>query len=562
MRLVMTLLVRDEADVVRENLDFHFSQGVDFAIVMDNRSRDGTREILSEYEARGLVRVMDEPGVYSQARWLTRMARIAVEEEGADWVLPNDADEFWLPSGGTLKEAVAGLPSDVGGVACPRVTFVPVPEDGRPWWERMTLRQRASVDKLHLPLRPKWIHRARPGLEISIVHRPASPAAGTSGRLGSVEVLHFQMRTYAQFEHGVIVRGGTLKGAATPKERFNRNRRREYRLWREGRLEEYYAREVAGEPSDELVEDTRLRDHLRALGPRPAPPPPRADIRTAIARAKATPFRLRAAVRRAGSRPPGDPVPFVVGAPRSGTTLLRAMLDAHPQLAIPAETHFIPMLVRRWCKLEAAGAGSDELCRMTLELIVSHRRWADLGLDAGALAAHLEAIRPLRLPDAVRCVHVVKAREAGKPRWGDSTPGYSRRLGLIRGVVSEARFIHVIRDGRDLTLPPAGLGSGPRSVEDAARLWRQRTMGARRKAARLPPHCYTEVRYEALVSDPRPALGRLSRFLDLPFDEAMLGHEAEPAERWRTEMEPADARVFEGSAGGLLEELGYELAGA
>ncbi len=588
MRLVMTLLVRDEADVVRENLDYHFSQGVDFAVVMDNGSRDGTREILRDYETRGLVRVIDEPGVYRQARWLTRMARIAIDEEGADWVLPNDADEFWFPESGTLKEAVAALDPGIGGVVCRRLNFVPTPEDGRPWWERMTLRQRAAVNKLHLPLLPKWIHRARPGLRIEGVHRPAQPAAGRTVRLGSVEVLHFQMRTYDQFEHGVIIRGRTIEHANTPKERFNRNRRREYRLWRRGELEDYYAREVVDTPDDLVVEDTRFRDRLGRLGPWTAPPAPRVDPRTALARAQATPGRLRASAARLRADPRPPPVPFVIGTPRSGTTLLRLMLDAHPRLAIPAETHFIPMLVRRWRKLDSEGASQDELRRMTHELIVSHRRWPALGLDPGELAAHLSAIRPLRLADAVRCVHVVHARRVGKPRWGDKTPGYSRRMRMISAVVPEARFVQVIRDGRDVAVSLAGVSWGPDDVEGAARLWRQRTVGARRQASRLPPHAYTEVRYEALVTDPAPALRRLTRFLDLPWDDAVLGYHLGAAERmapvaerraeqhalvaepprpdrigrWRTEMDAGAVRTFEAVAGELLEDLGYGLAGA
>src|SRR5690606_14674176 len=84
MRLVMALLVRDEADIVRENLDFHFAQGVDFAVVMDNRSSDGTTEILEEYAARGLLRLIHQPGVYDQEPWVNEMVHIAVHEEGAD----------------------------------------------------------------------------------------------------------------------------------------------------------------------------------------------------------------------------------------------------------------------------------------------------------------------------------------------------------------------------------------------------------------------------------------------------------------------------------------------
>ena len=102
MKLFMTLLLRDEEDIVRENLDFHLAQGVDRVIVTDNGSEDGTLEILRDYEARGVVRLLLEPtDDYSQGRWVTRW-RGSPPSEGADWVINNDADEFWWPRSGTL----------------------------------------------------------------------------------------------------------------------------------------------------------------------------------------------------------------------------------------------------------------------------------------------------------------------------------------------------------------------------------------------------------------------------------------------------------------------------
>ena len=108
MKLVMTLLVRDEADILRLNLEHHLAQGIDHFIVTDNRSVDATPVILKEYSSRGLVSLIHEPSeTYDQALWVTRMAEQAASD-GADWVIHADADEFWIARepGHTLREVI------------------------------------------------------------------------------------------------------------------------------------------------------------------------------------------------------------------------------------------------------------------------------------------------------------------------------------------------------------------------------------------------------------------------------------------------------------------------
>jgi glycosyltransferase involved in cell wall biosynthesis len=268
MRLVMTLLVRDEEDIVRENLDFHLDQGVDRVIVTDNGSEDDTVEILREYEARGVARLIFEPtDDYSQWRWVTRMARMAAAEEGADWVINCDADEFWWPGAGTLKSTLEGLGDEVGTVVAHRTNFVPRPEDGRAFWERMTLRERESLNPLGKPLPPKIAHRAHP--EVTVLqgnHKIEDVDLGERLDDGSLEILHFPMRTYAQFENK-IVKGGRayLRNKELPKSR-GRTWRKLYETWEAGGLREHYDQSLVEEAGrSDILEDTRLRDYLREL---------------------------------------------------------------------------------------------------------------------------------------------------------------------------------------------------------------------------------------------------------------------------------------------------------
>ena len=115
MKLVMTLLARDEADVVDAQIAFHLHAGVDFVVATDNRSEDGTTEILERYQRAGRLHLLREPGDdMRQDEWVTRMARLAATDFGADWVLNADADEFWWPRGGSLKDVLALVPERYG----------------------------------------------------------------------------------------------------------------------------------------------------------------------------------------------------------------------------------------------------------------------------------------------------------------------------------------------------------------------------------------------------------------------------------------------------------------
>src|SRR5947207_14890834 len=139
MKVVMTLLVRNEADIVDEHIGFHLAVGVDLVIAADNGSTDGTTEILEKYAGNGHLHRISLPDPFSQIDVVTQLARLAAIRFGADWVINSDADEFWWPRTGTLEELLSAVPPRFGSVRGMWRNFVPRPESAGSFAERMTV---------------------------------------------------------------------------------------------------------------------------------------------------------------------------------------------------------------------------------------------------------------------------------------------------------------------------------------------------------------------------------------------------------------------------------------
>ena len=266
MKLVMTLLVREEEDIIATSLDYHFAQGVDLAIVTDNRSKDATRKILRRYEREGRVLLRYERGKDFRAeKWRTQLSRLAAEE-GADWVITNDADEFWWAREGDLRSTFASFPDEIGAVLAPRTNFAATPEDGRPFLERMTLREVESRNPFGNVLPPKVAHRGDPAVRITQGNHDAKRVPGKTIDTDALEILHFPWRSYPQFESKVVTMGRAYERNPTVSRGRGKVRRWLYELYKEGRLPDYFAGQFAAEgPNERLVEDVRLRDFMRRV---------------------------------------------------------------------------------------------------------------------------------------------------------------------------------------------------------------------------------------------------------------------------------------------------------
>lgn len=264
------------------------------------------------------------------------------------------------------------------------------------------------------------------------------------------------------------------------------------------------------------------------------------------------------------------------------------MLDAHPDLAIPAETHFLGALLSQH---------ANEAFSVTryVDTVTSAATWPNFELNRAALEMELREMAATNLGDAIRCFYRLYAMKRGKGRWGDKTPTYRGSIADIADILPEVRFIHMIRDGRDVALSYRGLWFGPGDdIETQAQFWRAQIMVAREQGSRVAH--YLEIRYEDLVAAPESTLRKICEFLDLPYATQMLEYprfaKARLAEhtnpfgppgtprdlteflaiyeratkppdpsrigRWATEMPQSDRERYEFCAGDLLRALNYE----
>jgi Glycosyl transferase family 2 len=259
--LALTLLAKNEADVVDANIVYHLSAGVDFIVATDNDSTDGTTEILERHERDGVLHLIHEPSSdFRQGDWVTRMARLAAAK-GADWVINADADEFWWPRAGNLPEALGRLPARYGIVHGVWRPFVPRPDDGEYFAERMIVRlsSQAAINDPTNPFRParKAMHRAHGEVRVRDGNHDVegAPLVTLHGWY-PFEVFHLPLRSREQA--GRKYAGGAERGLRFLSGEDRLRAGADPLVVDDAELERGLTEEV-------LVEDTRLRDALRTL---------------------------------------------------------------------------------------------------------------------------------------------------------------------------------------------------------------------------------------------------------------------------------------------------------
>lgn len=251
LKVIMTLLVRDEQDIIETNIDYHLSQGVDLFIITDNLSTDNTSRILDDYAKRGAAIIINESSDdYCQHKWVTRMAKIAAKDYHADWVINSDADEFWMPNNNsnTIKQTLENVRQDTLACKIDRVNFLPpsITCENHFFAENMQIRDVKSYNSLGQPLPPKICHRGF--YDVSIKQGNHHVLKG--GKLLEPEsipmtILHFPLRSYSQFENKIKKGGAAYERNTTLDKNIGSTWRDLYKQYLSGRLFDYYLQQCS-----------------------------------------------------------------------------------------------------------------------------------------------------------------------------------------------------------------------------------------------------------------------------------------------------------------------------
>lgn len=272
---------------------------------------------------------------------------------------------------------------------------------------------------------------------------------------------------------------------------------------------------------------------------------------------------------------------FLLGAARSGTTMLRLMLNGHSRLAIPFESHFLRPI---FAELPSDRLLSkDEVARFA-ELVITERNFPTWHLQP-AQVRELIAFAPATLATLVDALFRLEIAPSGKPRWGDKTPMYYACWRRLLGLFPGSKLVHIIRDGRDVSRSLERLGWHGATTADRAAYWRERVEHAHAAARELGPERNLIIRYEDLVLETRPTLAAICTFLGERLEPEMLHFFDDPrphlsaidgdihrklqrapqagdVERWRREMPPEQQLEFERAAGDALRLMSYETRGS
>jgi len=272
---------------------------------------------------------------------------------------------------------------------------------------------------------------------------------------------------------------------------------------------------------------------------------------------------------------------FIVGAARSGTTLLQYMLRSHPDISLPtAESHFfIPFYKKRNSFGDLEKEGNIQL--LLEEIYQSKQSFFDndvhgIKFDAKVLAKTFHQQKISTLPEIISGIFLENAHAEDKKRWGDKTPYYILHLDTILEMFPDAQIIHLIRDGRDCAISMLERKWDLKifNTYHAAYIW-DRYVTKGKNFGSKHPESYFEIRYEDILNQPEASIKRLCDFLKIEFNDSVINFKKSDGSgktalltkplkksnqaKWKSKMTKKQLAIFESLAGNTLKSSGYEL---
>ncbi len=548
---VIALIAAYNAELyVKACIEHLTAHGVE-VYLLDNESTDRTAKIARQFLGRGLLAVETLPrvGFFDSRSILARKQELA-QTLDADWFIHQDIDELTLPPHAreTLRQAIARVDAEgYSAIHFDEYEFIPTveaPDHAHPdfiktmlWYFPVELR---SLHKVRA-----WKKQAAPvNLVASSGHHVLFEGRRTHPR--AFKIKHYPYLSTAAMRQKYVRRrfpyGADAQGLHG------------WRLDVE-KLPEFVL------PAQSELHEFRSDDALTLKQPRRV-----RYLQEQVERARTPYATVKAKL----------PAPFIVGVGCSGAGLLRQMLNAHPQLAILPETGTHFRLYYHSLK------GPDPAAVFLQELQVNPR--ADTwNLDLEALRARLAQLEPFSLTAALRAFYYQYAAQRGKTRWGEKTAVNLKHLLSIQTVLPEAHFVHIVRDGRAVSLSRQKMEFALPTLAQEALMWQVYVSQARALAPRLTH--YLEVHFEDLVAQPEATLRRICEFVGLPYDaqmleypqlekdtlcpstnatasssrDALLSQPPDPARisDWQAQLSHFQVSEIESLVGPTLHELGY-----
>lgn len=273
-----------------------------------------------------------------------------------------------------------------------------------------------------------------------------------------------------------------------------------------------------------------------------------------------------------------QPPIMIVGVDRSGTTLLSLMLDSHSRIAIPYESKFF---IRYYMQRDKLGDLTIESGRQTLVLKILNERMVDRW-EKKITINDVNLDNCVSLEKTISELFEAYARAFNKDIWGDKTPSYITHLDVLNKMFPDCRFVHIVRDGRDVASSLINQWWGPNDFTSAVYYWNEKVTCAKKMLKMLPDNRYIEVRFEDLVTEPEDILRNITDFLGVEFEQNMLSGYLDTAAskigdnivkkvhphlgespsktqalKWISSLPKVDQAIAFDIAGATLTELGY-----